>query len=155
MNLQVASVYVAILAALLSGCGGGGGGGGGGGEGSGGGIVRPDEPGTPPVTTGPALPSVNPSRITVPGGSAVTVAVIDSGARLTHSEFADGVVSSTYNVLDGGSEVADSSDVYHGTGMASIIAGKTQGYSDNAKLMIVKSSANFLIESLYQAPGGS
>lgn len=154
MNLQVASVYVAVLAALLSGCGGGGGGGGGG-EGSGGGIVRPDEPGTPPVTTGPELPGVNPSRITVPGGSAVTVAVVDSGARLTHGEFADGLVSSTYNVLDGGSEVADSSDVYHGTAMASIVAGKTQGYSDNAKLMIVKSSANFLIESIDQARGVS
>lgn len=132
MNLQVASFYVAVLAALLTGCGGGGGGGGGGGvDSGGGGVIRPDDPGTPPVT------GVNPARITIPDGETVIVAVVDSGARTSHREFVD-VIASTYNVIDGSTNVSDDSG--HGTGMASIIAGKTHGYSGNAKLMIVKAA---------------
>lgn len=97
-------------------------------------LIDPDS--APPET------AVNPDRVTVSGGTSVTVAVVDSGARLTHNEFADGVVTSTYNAIDGSSNVTDADAVYHGTAMASIVAGKTQGYSGNANLMIVKAFAN-------------
>lgn len=124
-SFRLAPVYVAVLAALLAGCMGGGG------SPAARRILDPDS--SPPPSS-----SVNPDRVTVSGGTAVTVAVVDSGARLTHSEFADGVVTSAYNAMDGSTNVADVDSQYHGTAMASIVAGKTQGYSGNANLMIVK-----------------
>lgn len=124
-TFRLAPVYAAVIAALLTGCMGGGGSPA---------IRRILDPDSAP----PPSASINPDRITISGGTAVTVAVVDSGARLTHNEFSDGVVTATYNAVDGSSNVTDVDSQYHGTAMASIIAGKTQGYSGNAKLMIVK-----------------
>ncbi len=123
-HFRLTPVYVAILSALLAGCMGGG---------SSPAIRRILDPSPPPPSQ-----STNPDRITISGGASVTVAVVDSGARLTHNEFSGGVVSSTYNAIDGSSNVNDADSQFHGTAMASIVAGKTQGYSGNAKLMIVK-----------------
>lgn len=124
-TFRLTPVYAAVLSVLLAGCFGGGGGSA---------ARRVLDPTIPP----PVSSTINPDRVTVSGGTSVTVAVVDSGARLSHNEFADGVVTSTYNALDGSSNVTDVDSQFHGTAMASIVAGKTQGYSGNANLMIVK-----------------
>jgi subtilisin family serine protease len=81
--------------------------------------------------------AANVDRVSTPGGVTVLVAVVDTGARISHDELRS-KVDSTYNVILGSADVTDDSSNSHGTNVASLIAGNNLGYSGNARLMIVK-----------------
>ena len=150
-QFRLKPVYVAVMIASLTmaACGGGGGGGGGGGSVP----ITPENPSDPAPITGGV--TVNPARVTV-SGSDVLVAVVDSGARVTHDEFVSpttSVITSTYNLLDGSTDVTDNDSVSHGTAMASVLAGINNGYSGNAKLMIVKGYESGFLDTVTQSEG--
>lgn len=111
------------LAFMLSGCFGGGGGRA---------RVTIDQ-----LTHAAPAPATNPNKVTIAGGATVTVAVVDTGTRVSNTEFANKVVE-TYNSYDGSANVTDEDG--HGTQVAGLIAGDRWGYSGNANLLIVKSS---------------
>lgn len=89
--------------------------------------------------TQPAPPPVgNPNKKTISNGATVTVAVIDTGVRVSNAEFAGKIVE-TYNSYDSSTNVTDEDG--HGTQVAGLIAGDHWGYSGNANLLVVKSTA--------------
>jgi subtilisin family serine protease len=67
-------------------------------------------------------------------GAAVTAYIIDTGIRLTHTDFA-GRATSGYDAIDGG--IADDCNG-HGTHVASTVAGTTYGIAKRANLVAVR-----------------
>ena len=60
-------------------------------------------------------------------GKGVTVAVIDSGIKRDHPDFAQVNILPGYNAMDGALDVTDTEDYYgHGTSVCGIIAAQTQ-----------------------------
>ena len=68
-------------------------------------------------------------------GSGVTVYVIDTGVRITHSDFG-GRASYGYDAVDGDTTAQDGNG--HGTHVASTIAGSTYGVAKKAKIVGVR-----------------
>jgi subtilisin family serine protease len=68
-------------------------------------------------------------------GSGVTVYVIDTGVRITHSDFG-GRASYGYDAVDGDTTAQD--DNGHGTHVASTVAGSTYGVAKKAKIVAVR-----------------
>jgi len=81
-----------------------------------------------------ALPLNNAYNYT-PTGSGVTVYVIDSGIRFSHSQFAGGRAVTGYDAIDGGS--ADDCNG-HGTHVAGTVGGSTYGVAKAARLVGVR-----------------
>lgn len=180
MNRNNLSALIALaLSSLLTGCGGGGGGSSG--------TTNPTVPDpvvpvpvvpTPEPTPAPTLPTqpvVLPTEplaaqhlldIKAPqawergyNAAGVTVAVLDTGIRATHSEFEDriGDKSTAFSrkyVLDGNANPVTAEDFStiqhtnindehsHGTHVAGIIAGKTYGVAPEAQIMAIKVLTN-------------
>jgi hypothetical protein len=165
MNRTNLSVLIALaLLSLLTGCGGGGGG-----DGSSG-TTNPTVP--DPVVPTPVAPTPQPLStqhlidIKAPQawdrgytGAGVTVAVLDTGIRVTHSEFEDRIsdksTAFSYKyVLDGNANPTTAEDFStiqhtnindehsHGTHVAGIIAGKTYGVAPEAQIMAIKVLTN-------------
>ncbi|MDO0914252.1 S8 family peptidase [Streptomyces sp. DT2A-34] len=68
-------------------------------------------------------------------GSGVTAYIIDTGVRITHSEFG-GRASYGYDVVDGDSTAQDGNG--HGTHVAGTVAGSTYGVAKNADIVAVR-----------------
>ncbi|MFE9021515.1 S8 family peptidase [Streptomyces sp. NPDC007808] len=68
-------------------------------------------------------------------GSGVTVYVIDTGVRITHSDFG-GRASYGYDAVDGDTTAQDGNG--HGTHVASTVAGSTYGVAKKAKIVAVR-----------------
>jgi subtilisin family serine protease len=68
-------------------------------------------------------------------GAAVTAYILDTGVRLTHSEFA-GRARSGYDFIDKDSDASDCQG--HGTHVAGTVAGKTYGVAKQAKIVSVR-----------------
>lgn len=74
-------------------------------------------------------------------GENVKVAIIDTGCNLNHDEFTNAIITKTYNVATGGTDVTDTSG--HGTDTAACVAASINntggtGIAPNVELYIVK-----------------
>jgi len=118
-----------VVAAGVVGCGGGGGSS----------NVRPDQAEETVIGTAHLTAIEAPQAHAVGAkGAGVTVAVLDSGFRTTHDEFATATLLSGYNVADGNTDISDVKSNSHGTRVASLIAGKNVGVAPQATLMPVR-----------------
>lgn len=77
-------------------------------------------------------------------GSGVTAYVIDTGVRISHSQFGGRAVNG-YDAVDGDSVAQDGNG--HGTHVASTIAGSTYGIAKQAKIVAVR-----VLNNAYWAP---
>lgn len=133
-NRALRTAALLTLTLLLGACGGG--------DGSAASAPTPVEP-----TPDPAASSdeSNVEQVKAPAawrsgytGSGVTVAVLDSGARVTHEAIADAIINA-YNAVDGSADVTDTSG--HGTHVAGIVGGSEAsgvGVAPDAMLLPVK-----------------
>ncbi|MEU2180489.1 S8 family peptidase [Streptomyces thermolilacinus] len=70
-----------------------------------------------------------------PGGSGVTAYIIDTGVRITHSDFG-GRASYGYDAVDNDNTAQDGNG--HGTHVAATVAGSAYGVAKNAKIVGVR-----------------